>query len=107
MFTLTPRNLSRAALVAGLVLAGIGTFFTAGVEPAMALCKYGTPHCVDPHRPSLPSVGGAQIPGTGWRDPDCGYFGNCDSSELKGTELRHKPSGPIYQLPGTKGVAKR
>jgi hypothetical protein len=107
MFTLTSRNLSRAAVVAGLILAAAGTFFTAGVEPAMALCKYGTPHCVDPHRPGLPSVGGAQIPGTGWRDPDCGYYGNCDSSELKGTELRHQASGPIYQLPGTKGVARR
>ena len=93
--------------MAGLVLAGTGTFFTAGVEPAMALCKYGTPHCVDLHRPSLPSVGGEQIPGPGWRDPDCGYYGNCNSSELKGTELRRQPSGPVYQLPGTKGVARR
>ncbi len=107
MFTLTSRNLSRAAVVAGLLIAGAGSFFAAGVEPAMALCKYGTPHCVDLHRPSLPSVGGAQIPGTGWRDPDCGYYGNCDSSELKGTALRRNPSGPVYQLPGNKGVARR
>ncbi len=107
MFTFTSRNLSRAAVVAGLVLAGAGTFFTAGVEPAMALCKYGTPHCVDPHRPSLPSVGGAQIPGTGWVDPDCGYYGNCDSSELKGTALRRNPSRRFYQLSGIKNLVRR
>jgi hypothetical protein len=91
------RSLSAAALVAG-TLAGAGSFFTAGVEPAMALCKYGTPHCIDLHRPSLPSVGGEKIPGSGWVDPDCQYYGNCDSSELKGVELRRQP-GKIYRFP--------
>jgi hypothetical protein len=105
MSALTSRSLSGAAIAAGLVLAG--TFFTAGVEPAMALCKYGTPHCVDPHRPSLPSVGGEQIPGSGWVDPDCNYYGNCDSSEVKGTEIRRRQSGPVYRLPGAaRQVAK-
>jgi hypothetical protein len=100
------RSLSAAALVAG-ILAGAGTFFTAGVEPAMALCKYGTPHCIDLHRPSLPSFGGEKIPGSVWVDPDCNYYGNCDSSEVKGVELKRQPSGPIYRRPVAGGVAKR
>jgi hypothetical protein len=107
MLTLSSLNLSRAAVVAGLILAGIGTFFTAGVEPAMALCKYGTPHCIDLHRPTLPSVGGEKLPGSGWVDPDCEYYGNCNSSEVKGTEIRRRQSGPVYRLPGAQGVAKR
>jgi hypothetical protein len=107
MFTFSSRHLSRAAVVAGLVLAGAGTFFTAGVEPALALCKYGTPHCIDLHRPNLPSVGGEKLPGSGWVDPDCGYYGNCDSSELKGTEIRRRQSGPVYRLPVAQGMAKR
>jgi hypothetical protein len=106
MFTRNLRSLSGAALVAG-ILAGAGSFLTAGVEPAMALCKYGTPHCADPHRPSLPSVGGEKIPGSGWVDPDCQYYGNCDSSELKGVEFRRQPTGPIFRRPVAGGVAKR
>jgi hypothetical protein len=100
------RSLSAVALVAGL-LAGAGSFFAAGVEPAMALCKYGTPHCIDLHRPSLPQVGGEKIPGSGWVDPDCQYYGNCDSSELKGVELKRQPKGPINARPVVVGVAKR
>ena len=42
------------------------------------LCKYGTPHCVNPHPgPGLPSVGGAKLPDDGWEDPDCNYYGSC------------------------------
>src|SRR5262245_39904404 len=44
------------------------------------LCKYGTPHCVNPHvGEKLPKVGGAQIPPDGWQDPDCKYYGNCNT----------------------------
>ena len=46
MLTLTSRSLSRAAVMAALTLAGSSTLFTASVEPAMALCKKGTPHCI-------------------------------------------------------------
>jgi hypothetical protein len=107
MFTIASRNLARAAVVASLVLAGAGTFFTASVEPAMALCKYGTPHCIDLHRPSLPSVGGEKIPGSGWVDPDCNYYGNCDSSELKGVEIRRQPPRPFNRMPGAQRLARK
>jgi hypothetical protein len=87
MFAFASRNLSRAVLAAGLIAAGAGLSVTASVEPAMALCKYGSPHCVNPRPgPKLPTVGGAKIPGSGWVDPDCKYYGNCNSSEVKGTE---------------------
>ena len=107
MFTLTCRSVSRAAIMAGLILAGAGTFFTASVEPAMALCKYGTPNCVDPNPgPEPPKVGGEQIPGSGWVDPDCKYYGNCDSSEVKGT-ARRQQTGPVNRVPGATGLAKK
>jgi hypothetical protein len=68
-----------------MVAGASGTFFAASVEPAMALCKYGTPHCVNPYvgagelkRPTV------KVPeDNGWVDPDCKYYGNCNSSELQ------------------------
>jgi hypothetical protein len=93
MFTFTSRRLSHAAILAGLILAGAGTMFTASVEPAHAECKVGGPHCLPTGRTPVPSVPGASIPGTGWQDVDCEKFGNCNSSELKGTEIRHQDPG--------------
>ena len=108
MSTLTSRSIARAAIVAGLILAGAGTFFTASVEPAMALCKYGTPHCIDKHRPNLPTAGGEKIPGSGWVDPDCeSYPGLCDSSELKGVEIRRQQTGRVNRVPGANRLAKK
>lgn len=87
MFTITSR--SRAAVMAILTLAG-AAFLAASADPALALCKYGTPHCVNPNPgPKLPSVGGAQIPDSGWVDPDCKYYGNC----LSPNSARRVPTG--------------
>ena len=99
MFTIS-RRLSRAALVA-ITLAGAGLFFTAGTDTAVALCKYGTPHCINKNPgPKLPTVGGVKIPDSGWVDPDCQYYGNCNSSEVKGV-ARTQQSGPRVQTTGT------
>jgi hypothetical protein len=47
-------------------------------SPALALCKYGSPHCVNPNPgPKLPVVNTTQIPDSTWIDPDCAYYGNC------------------------------
>jgi hypothetical protein len=93
---------TRVAILTGLVLAGAGTFFAAGVEPAAAECKYGTPHCITRGIPNPPKVGGLPLPGTGWVDVDCAEFGNCDSSELKGTEVsRPHPVQTNATLGGT------
>jgi hypothetical protein len=44
------------------------------------LCKYGTPHCIDPHRNQMPTFGGGtRLPDSGWSDPDCKYYGNCST----------------------------
>lgn len=90
MLTSTTRKLTRAAIVAGLFLAAAGTLMTASSEPAAAICKRGGPHCTPVTTQSLPTVGGKQIPGSGWQDPDCQYYGNCGSSEVKGTAARRK-----------------
>ena len=42
------------------------------------LCRYGSPHCVNPHPgPKPPKVGGAKLPDSNWEDPDCKYYGSC------------------------------
>jgi hypothetical protein len=99
------RSFSGAAIVTGLVLASAGTFFTASIEPAAALCKPGGPHC-RPVQWTPPSVGGQAIPGSGWVDPDCKYYGNCDSSEVKGTDIRRSHSGPVNHRPVQKFASR-
>ena len=38
----------------------------------MVLCKYGTPHCVNPDPgPKAPKVNTNTLPDDGWVDPDC------------------------------------
>jgi len=93
MMTLT-RSLSRVAIATGLVLAAASAFVTTSADPAMAICKYGTPHCINKHPgPQPPTVGGVSMPGSGWVDPECEYYpGLCGSSEVKGTELRRPPT---------------
>jgi hypothetical protein len=78
MISFISRTMSRATLVAALITAGAGgVMFTASSGPALALCKYGTPHCVNPHRVTLPTVNTTKFPDSGWVDPDCKYYGNC------------------------------
>lgn len=95
MFTLTSRKLARAAVVAALPLAGtLCAFFAAGVDPAMALCKYGTPHCVNPNPgQKLPPVGGAKLPDDGWVDPDCKYYPGLCSFPARQTPT--SPTSPV------------
>jgi hypothetical protein len=90
---------SRAAIAVALTIAG-GALFAGSAAPAMALCKYGTPHCVDPHRP-LPEV---KVPDdNGWVDPDCKYYGNCLSpnSARAATTAGGKPQ-PVLKLQSKK-----
>jgi hypothetical protein len=79
MFNSTSRKLSGAALLAALTLTGaVGTLLAGSAEPAMALCKYGSPHCVNPNPgPHAPKPPGAAWPSSGWEDPDCQYYGSC------------------------------
>jgi hypothetical protein len=65
----------KTGIVTALVLAGL----VISAASAFALCKYGTPHCVNPH-PGLktPKANNNQLPPDGWdNDPDCKYYKNC------------------------------
>jgi hypothetical protein len=98
--SLTSHRLSRAAIVA--VLAAAGAFFAPGVDPAMALCKYGGPHCVDPHKvPKSLQTGGTKIPDSNWQDEDCKHYNNCQT-----TAARRAPGGAKLQ-PATERATKR
>src|SRR5690242_6403689 len=81
MPTLASSKLHRALALA--VTSGCA-FLIVSAGPAMALCKYGGPHCVDPHsnaavlhEDKAPTIDGT---GNGWEDPDCAYYGNCLSA---------------------------
>ncbi len=104
MFTLTSRKRSRAAVVAVLTFVGAGcAVLAAGAEPALALCRYGSPNCVNP-RPNfdykVPDK--IKIPDLGWVDPDCKYYGNCQSPN----SARRVPGGKVVP-PAGKPLAKR
>jgi hypothetical protein len=80
MFPLTLRERSRAAVLALFTVVGAGVaVVAASAEPALALCKYGGPHCANRYvgydpRPKV------KVPDdNGWVDPDCKYYGNCNS----------------------------
>jgi hypothetical protein len=94
------RGLVVPALTALTFAGAFGTFLSVGAPAALALCKYGTPHCVNPHPgPPLPSVGGVQIPPSDWHDPECGYYGNCNTTQSRatGTSLgRANTVGKLY-----------
>jgi hypothetical protein len=109
MSKLTFRTLARTAIVTGLVVAGVGAFVATSSEPAMALCKYGTPHCINKFpAPALPTTGGVKLPDSGWVDPDCKYYpGLCGSSEVKGVARRQTPTGPGNQFPGANRLVKK
>ena len=54
--------------------------------PALALCKYGSPHCVNPHPgPSIPTVNTNRLPDGPPGNEDCQYYGNCDDGSPEGT----------------------
>jgi hypothetical protein len=92
MFTLTSPTRSRAALAVLTLAAATFALFAAGAEPAMALCKYGNPNCVNPNPgPKAPGVEGVKIPDSGWVDPDCKYYGNCQSPN----SARRVPGGRV------------
>ncbi len=74
MFNKISRKLSRAALAMALTLPGAVSALLAGsAEPAMALCKYGGPHCVHGNQ-----GGSAKLPnGDPTTDADCEQYSSC------------------------------
>jgi len=86
MSSLALRMLSRMTVVAGLALPIAGTFFTA--EPALALCKYGGPHCVKGTSPKYEA--------DCWSDPSI----SCDTDGMfNSTDDARRTPGP-KKVPG-------
>jgi len=86
MFSFDSRTISRAAAVA-LVSAGI--LVVAGVSPAAALCRYGSPNCVNPNPNfdyQIEEAVRLDSVSDGWTDPDCRFYGNCLSENNQDEE---------------------
>ncbi len=65
-------------------------------SPAMAICKYGTPHCIDPNPgPKLPKINTNRLPDSPPGDDDCKYYGNCDDGSPEGTGPDGGPNGGL------------
>jgi hypothetical protein len=103
MTTVTSLDRRRAVVAAILAIAGAALiFFSAGSEPAQALCKYGGPNCVNPNPgPKYPTVNNNKLPDSTWVDPDCKYYGNCQSPN----SARRAPG--TKAVPGTKLVQRQ
>ena len=74
-------KLVRAAFLTLAVTAAGFALATVGADPAMAMCKYGSGQCINPH-PNFDYVvsDDITIPDDNWVDPDCGYYGNCNTN---------------------------
>ncbi len=102
MFALASPKRVRAAFVAVLTLLGAGAAVASSADPALALCKYGSPNCVNPNPgPQPPGINRNRIPDSNWVDPDCKYYGNCQSPN----SARRAPGGRV--TPGGKVLLKR
>lgn len=85
------RSMSRMILVTSalLALASVAT-------PAFAICKIGTPHCINPNPgPSIPKVNTNRLPDAPPGDDDCKYYGNCDDGSPEGTGPDGNPNGGL------------
>ena len=91
MFTL----MLRMAFVSVVALAAVAA-------PAMALCKYGGPHCVNRYPGQFtPPVNTTTSPDDGWVDPECQYYGNCYSTVARSSGGAVAPQ-PLTLLPKAK-----
>ena len=82
MNTLVTKSLSGIAIIASLTLIGAGGVLVAGSEPAAALCKgVGAGQCTErnPMDKWKVKINETRLPESNWVDPDCKYYGNCQS----------------------------
>ena len=64
--------------------------------PALALCKYGSPHCINPHPgPSLPKLNTTRLPDQPPGNEDCTYYGSCYDGSPDGTGPDGVPNGGL------------
>ena len=84
-------SIARTVALASTLLA-----LTLVATPALALCKYGSPHCVNPHPgPSLPKVNTTRLPDQPPGNEDCAYYGNCGDGSPEGTGPDGGPNGGL------------
>jgi hypothetical protein len=84
------------AITRRLVIVASLLGFTVAATPALALCKYGTPHCVNPHPgPKLPKARTAGLPDQPPGNEDCVYYGNCNAGTPEGTGPDGLPIGGL------------
>ncbi len=110
MSILKSRLLSRAVAIALSMVgpsAGAGALVLASASPAMAVCRYGSPNCVNP-RPNFDFV--YQAPQTlegaidEWINQDCAYYNNCgappqdDNDEEEDDEAEDRAAPALRNL---------
>lgn len=70
--------------------------FAFAATPALAICKYGSPHCVNPNPgPKLPVVNTTRLPDGPPGNEDCKYFNSCDDGSPEGTGPDGGPNGGL------------
>jgi hypothetical protein len=84
----------RAAFLTLAVTAAGFTLATVGADSAMAMCKYGSGDCIDPHPNfDFTIADDVYLPEDNWVDPDCEYYGNCNTNLQTGEADDHKLDG--------------
>jgi hypothetical protein len=79
-----------------LVIASSLVALVSIASPALAICKYGSPHCINPHPgPKLPAVNTNHLPDSPPGNEDCKYFGSCDDGSPEGTGPDGGPNGGL------------
>jgi hypothetical protein len=83
-----------------LVIAASFLGFAVAATPALALCSYGSPHCVNPHPgPKIPKARSAGLPDQPPGNEDCVYYGNCNDGSPEGTGPDGLPFGGLGDEP--------
>jgi hypothetical protein len=84
------------SMIRNLVIASSLTVLAFGATPAFAICKYGTPHCINPNPgPKIPKINTNRLPDSPPGDDDCKYYGNCDDGSPEGTGPDGNPNGGL------------
>ena len=97
------KSLSRIAIMASLTFVGAGGVLVIGSEPAAALCKgVGAGRCIerDPMDKWKVKVNDTRLPDSNWVDPDCKYYGNCQSPFPPAFPTRTATDKPMQPPPG-------
>jgi hypothetical protein len=88
--------ITMSSVTSKLLIASTLVAVAFAATPALALCKYGTPHCINVHpgqRVAAPSFN--TLPDGPPGNEDCKYYGNCDDGSPEGTGPDGGPNGGL------------